>query len=99
MQQIINYSEINNAVMTDTMEMCRLVESLKKSIDNSIKNELLKRPRPIKAKRFAALILRITTAWEVPHGVLERRKSQCAAFQLCIPVCRCRNKLSIKNIL
>ena len=25
--------------MTDTMEMCRLVESLKKSIDNSIKNE------------------------------------------------------------
>ena len=39
MQQIINYREINNAVMTDTMEMCRLVESLKKSIDNSIKNE------------------------------------------------------------
>lgn len=39
MQQTINYREINNAVMTDTMEMCRLVESLKKSIDNSIKIE------------------------------------------------------------
>ena len=39
MQRTINYREINNAVMTDTMEMCRLVESLKKSIDNSIKNE------------------------------------------------------------
>lgn len=39
MQQTINYREINNAVMTDTMEMCRLVESLKKSIENSIKIE------------------------------------------------------------
>ena len=39
MQRTINYREINNAVMTDTMEMCSLVESLKNSIDNSIKNE------------------------------------------------------------
>ena len=39
MHQPINYREINNAVMDDTMQMCGQVESLKKSIDNSIKNE------------------------------------------------------------
>ena len=39
MKQILTYREINNAVMTDTMELCGKNNSLKKSIDNSIKNE------------------------------------------------------------
>ncbi len=39
MKQTVNYREINKAVMDDTMKMCGQVDSLKKSIDNSIKNE------------------------------------------------------------
>ena len=39
MHQPINYREINKAVMDDTMKMCGQVDSLKKSIDNSITNE------------------------------------------------------------
>ena len=39
MNHSVNYREINKAVMDDTMEMCGQVDSLKKSIDNSIKNE------------------------------------------------------------
>ena len=39
MKQPINFREINKAVMDDTMKMCGQVNSLKKSIDNSITNE------------------------------------------------------------
>ena len=39
MKQILNYREINNDVMNDTMKLCEQNDSLKKSIDNSIKNE------------------------------------------------------------
>lgn len=39
MQRTINYREINKSVMDNTMDMCGKINSLKKSIDNSIKNE------------------------------------------------------------
>ena len=39
MQQTVNYREINRAVMDNTMDMCGKINSLKKSIDNSITNE------------------------------------------------------------
>ena len=39
MKQPINFREVNKAVMDDTMKMCGHVDSLKNSIDNSIKNE------------------------------------------------------------
>ena len=39
MKQSVNYREINKTVMDDTMKMCGQVDSLKKSIDNSITNE------------------------------------------------------------
>lgn len=37
----VNYREINKNVMDNTMELCGKMDSLKKSIDNSIKNEYL----------------------------------------------------------
>ena len=50
MQQPINYREINKAVMDNTMDMCGKINSLKKSIGNSIKNEyVLYQSEPINA--------------------------------------------------
>ena len=41
MKGTVNYREINKNVMDNTMELCGKMDSLKKSIDNSIKNEYL----------------------------------------------------------
>ena len=41
MKGTVNYREINKNVMDNTMELCGKMDSLKKSIDTSIKNEYL----------------------------------------------------------
>ena len=125
MHQPINYREINKAVMDDTMKMCGQVDSLKKSIDNSITNEyvvyqselltvgdlqinpdmkvLVSKNRTFEAaeayKGKKICCLDFANYYSMGHpGLLVLRKSQCAAFQHCIPVCMHRNKTSMTNI-